>query len=587
VYLSIGPDTRIRRANRQAAELFGYPLAHLLGRVVFDLLADTPDGKPKARAIFARFLTGLETLNEEIEWRRADGTAVWTRASVRPIFDVHGRVVATRSTHVDITDRKQMEDALRLSEERLALILDSAMDAIITFDAARRIELFNDAAEKAFRCPAAEVLGRPLDRFLTEGFRHALDHSLQALTRGGPAPPYIWAPGGLSARRADGQEFPIEATIAHVEVDSHPLYTLIVRDVDERRRVDEELRHLHQHNDYLQEELRSVHKFDEIVGHSHALGEVLEQVRLVAGTDSSVLILGETGTGKELIARAVHAHSQRHNRPLIKVNCAALPSGLIESELFGHEKGAFTGASERRIGRFELAHGGTLFLDEIGELPPEVQVKLLRVLQEKEFERVGGTKTLRVDVRVIAATNRDLTKAVAEGKFRPDLYYRLNVFPIALPPLRERPEDIALLVHYFVARYAAKIGRRITRVPQAVMHRLTGYAWPGNVRELENVIERAVILSPGPELVLGPEVLAVPGSSSAVDVTAQAGPPEGAAEMLPLDQAERTHILSALRRTGWRIEGPRGAARLLAIHPNTLRSRMKKLSIHRSAEGAS
>src|SRR5262245_16529284 len=369
-YLSLGTDARILRANRQARELFGSPLDQLLGRVVFDLLADTPDGKAKAHAIFERFLSGLETLNEEIEWRRPDGTPLWTRASVRPIFDAQGRVVATRSTHVDITDRKRAEEALRLSEERLARILASAMDAIITFDVTRRIQLFNGAAEKVFCCPAGEALGRELDRFLTEGFMRALDHSLAAFTRGGHTLPYVWAPGGLSARRADGREFPVEATISQVEVGGQQLYTLIVRDLDERRRVEEELRQLHRQNEYLQEEIRAVHKFDEIVGHSRSLQGALEQVRLVAGTDSAVLILGETGTGKEMVARAVHAQSKRHAQPLIKVNCAALPSGLIESELFGHEKGAFTGAAERRIGRFELADGGTIFLDEIGELPP-------------------------------------------------------------------------------------------------------------------------------------------------------------------------------------------------------------------------
>ena len=586
-YLSLGTDARIHRANRQAGEMFGYPLDRLLGRVVFDLLADTPNGKPKARTIFDRFLSGQETLNEEIEWRRADGTTLWTRASVRPIFDAQGRVVATRSTHVDITDRKRAEEALRLSEERLARILDSAMDAIITFDATRRIELFNDAAEKVFRCPAAEALGQPLDRFLTEGFKRALDNSLEAFIQGGQTPPYVWAPGGLTARRADGQEFPIEATIAHVEVGGWKLYTLIVRDIDERQRVEEELRQLHRHNEYLQEEIRSVHKFDEIVGHSRALQEALEKVRLVASTDSSVLILGETGTGKELIARAVHSHSKRKDRPLIKVNCAALATGLIESELFGHEKGAFTGAAEKRLGRFELAHGGSLFLDEIGEIPPEVQVKLLRVLQEREFERVGGSKTIRVDVRLIAATNRDLTKSVAEGKFRQDLYYRLSVFPVHLPPLRERPEDISLLAHYFVTRYAAKIGRQISRVPREVMQRLIAYAWPGNVRELENVIERAVILSPGPDLVLEPGVLPTVSTSTPVNAAPESDTSDSGGDSLTLVQAERNHIVSVLKQTQWRIDGLQGAARILNVHPNTLRSRMKKLGIHRSDVEAS
>jgi len=314
-------------------------------------------------------------------------------------------------------------------------------------------------------------------------------------------------------------------------------------------------------------------------------------VRLVAETDTSVLILGETGTGKELIARALHSASRRKNRPLIKVNCAALPSGLIESELFGHEKGAFTGASERRVGRFELADGGTIFLDEIGEVPLDVQVKLLRVLQEHEIERVGGNKTIGVDVRVVAATNRDLKGAVAAGKFRQDLFYRLNVFPIDLPPLRERPEDIRLLVHYFVGRYATKIGRRISRVPEKLMERLLAYAWPGNVRELENVIERAVILSKGPELEVISELPAEIPSPAEVSEPAAQPPLEGPAGGIPssvkLRHVERDHILTTLKRSGWRIEGPTGAAHLLGLNPSTLRSRMKKLGIERSREALS
>lgn len=583
MYLSLGPDACIRRANRHAVILLGYPLEYLLGREVFDLLADSPNGKAKARTIISRFLTGQETLNEEIEWRRADGSPLWTRAAVSPIFDAQGHIVATRSTHVDITDRKQAEEALRLSEERLARILDSAMDAILTFDSQQSIEIFNDAAEKVFSCPVTEVLGQSLDRFLTDGFRQALDYSLRTFTQGGHNLPYIVAPGGLTAKRADGREFPIEASISHIEVGGRNLYTLIVRDLDERRRIEEELTQSNRHNEYLQEEIRSVHNFDEIIGQSRTLKGALEQVRLVAATDSSVLILGETGTGKELIARAVHADSKRKSRPLIKVNCAALPSGLVESELFGHEKGAFTGATEKRIGRFELADGGTLFLDEIGEMPPETQVKLLRVLQEQEFERVGGSKTIRVDVRVIAATNRDIMKAIAEGKFRQDLYYRLNVFPISLPPLRERQDDIPLLVHYFVTRYAAKIGRQLSRIPKETMQRLVAYPWPGNVRELENVIERAVILSPGPDLLLGPEIVPASATNLTANGSAPVEPRQATGPAFTLEQAERQHIIATLKQVQWRIDGPQGAAQILGVPASTLRSRMKKLAIQRSA----
>src|SRR6202035_2704236 len=294
-------------------------------------------------------------------------------------------------------------------------------------------------------------------------------------------------------------------------------------DVTDRVLMEQEQRRLEAQNTYLLEEIKETHNFEEMVGQSRALAEVVEKVKLVASTDSSVLILGETGTGKELVARAVHSNSERRNRPLVKVNCAALPIGLIESELFGHEKGAFTGATDRRIGRFELAHGGTIFLDEIGDMPSDVQVKLLRVLQEHEFERLGGSDPIKVDVRVIAATNRDLLRSASEGTFRQDLYYRLNVFPIQMPPLRERREDIPPLVHYFVRRFGLKIGRKITRIQRDTMERLISYSWPGNIRELENVIERAVILSRGIELEVSPDIL--PERGTVAHTQAAAPPP--------------------------------------------------------------
>jgi len=352
--------------------------------------------------------------------------------------------------------------------------------------------------------------------------------------------------------------------------------------------IEQEKNRLETHNEYLREEIKQTLNFDELVGQSRLLTETLEKVRLVAATDSSVLLLGETGTGKELFARAVHSNSPRKDRPLIKVNCAALPSGLVESELFGHEKGAFTGAGERHIGRFELAHGGTIFLDEIGEMPPELQVKLLRVLQEHEIERIGGRDTIPIDVRVIAATNRDLQSAVTDGSFRRDLYYRLNVFPIHVPPLRERTDDIPLLVHFFLQRYTGKIGRKISRIPRSAMDRLIAYRWPGNVRELENVIERAVILSPGPELEIAGELL--PAFESPADLRGTGHQRQdipsslgGGASDISLTAVERGHILATLQQTKWKLEGPDGAARALNLNPSTLRSRMKKLGITRPA----
>ena len=332
--------------------------------------------------------------------------------------------------------------------------------------------------------------------------------------------------------------------------------------------VEELKNRLQEENIYLQQEIKLSHNFEEIITQSQNFAKVLEEVEQVAATDATVLILGETGTGKELLARAVHSISNRKDRPLVKVNCAALPTNLIESELFGHERGAFTGALARKSGRFELADGGTIFLDEIGDLPLELQAKLLRVLQEEEFERLGGTSTIKVDVRVIAATNRNLEEVVAKGDFREDLFYRLNVFPIESPSLRERREDIPLLVEHFVGKYSAKIGKKIATVPHKVMDALQAYDWPGNVRELENIVERAVIISRGTQLELGnwlPKTILPPGTTT----------------IPTLEEREREHILEVLELTGWRVRGERGAAELLETKPTTLEARMKKLDIVR------
>jgi formate hydrogenlyase transcriptional activator len=319
---------------------------------------------------------------------------------------------------------------------------------------------------------------------------------------------------------------------------------------------------------YLQEEVRTEAAFGDIIGESPAVLGVLASVRHVAKTDSTVLVTGETGTGKELIVRAIHDLSQRKDKLLVKVNCAALPAGVIESELFGHEKGAFTGALMRKVGRFELAHRGTLFLDEVGDLPLELQAKLLRVLQDGEFERVGGTQTLKVDVRLIAATNRDLERAVSEGRFRADLYYRLNVFPIVIPPLRERKQDIPRLARHFAMMYASKMGKNVGNVSADVLERLTAYDWPGNVRELQNIIERTVILSPTGRFELGAVVAGSSGASSK-------------AQTRSLEDVERQHIATVLEETGWRVSGERGAAQILGLKRTTLEARMKKLGIVR------
>ncbi len=325
---------------------------------------------------------------------------------------------------------------------------------------------------------------------------------------------------------------------------------------------------LEQENIYLREEIKTEYNFEEIVGQGPAIRKVLKAIETVAPTEATVLILGETGTGKELVARAVHNLIPPKDKPLVKVNCAALPATLIESELFGHEKGAFTGALCRKIGRFELANHGTIFLDEIGDLPLDLQAKLLRVLQEGEFERVGGSYTLKINVRVIAATNRDLEIAVQEGKFRVDLYYRLNVFPIRVPALRERTGDIQLLIEHFVSKYSKKMGKKIEAIPQTTIDTLMAYSWPGNVRELENVIERAVIISQGSQLEVGdwlPKPAIAPNRP----------------RIMTLEERERQQILETLQLTGWLVSGEKGAATLLGLRPTTLEARMKKLGIHR------
>ena len=354
-----------------------------------------------------------------------------------------------------------------------------------------------------------------------------------------------------------------------------------VQDITARKEVEEALRNaldeveklksrLQAENMYLQEEIKTDHNFDDIITKNEKFRGVLRKVEQGASTDASVLILGETGTGKELIARAIHNISERIERPLVKVNCAALPANLIESELFGHEKGAFTGALSRKIGRFELADKGTIFLDEVGDLPLDLQSKLLRVLQEGEFERLGNPVTLKVDVRIIAATNRNLTMEMKNGNFREDLYYRLNVFPIMVPPLRDRKDDIPLLVKYFTQKYSAKMGKKIENIPANVMDDLTAYYWPGNVRELENVIERAVILSIDETLM--PDELPKKSNTGSLE-------PEPESDSL--SRTEKNHITKILKENNWIIDGPRGAAARLDMPASTLRDRMKKLGIKR------
>jgi PAS domain S-box-containing protein len=487
-------------------------------------------------------------------------------------------------------ERLRAEQRLQESEARYRDLFDNAPNAYWLVGTDGRVLHANRRA--------AELLGRPLEEVVG-----ALTPSLGADTPAGR--PRILevrrkhlageAVSGweLELRRKDGRPAWIKVWMepgrgADGTIQAARAFGV---DITDRVLAEQERARLQEQNLYLQEEIKADHNFEQIIGRSPALMEVLADVGRVAPTDASVLITGETGTGKELIARAVHSASPRRDRPLIKVNCAALPAGLVESELFGHEKGAFSGAVARRLGRFELADGGTIFLDEIGELPAEAQVKLLRVLQEREFDRVGGTAPIRVDVRVIAATNRDLLQEVREKKFREDLFYRLNVFPVRLPPLRERQDDIPLLVHFLVNKFAGRVGKRLDGVSRGTMQRLQEYPWPGNVRELENVLERAVILATGPTLEVAPDLL--PASAKAPPLEERAQPevagdaPSAPAQRAPgqplprLEAVERDYIVTVLRHTNWVITGPRGAATVLGLNPSTLRSRIKKLGISR------
>ncbi len=478
--MSVGADGRIKKANRRAAELFEYSVGELTGRLVFDLYADTTNGKQKAYEVFQRFLGGQETHAEELECRAADGRQLWVSLSVKPIRGAHGQIEASRSILVDITGRKRVEAALHDSEGRLSRIVESAMDPIVTMAEDERIVLFNAAAERVFRCSAAEAIGQSFGRFLTERSRAVVASYIRAFAQPGSAQHYM-AHAALTAFRGDGEEFPIESTLSQIEVGDRNLFTLILRDIDERTRAETAFRQLQLANAYQQEDSQAGHGFEEIVGSCPAILALLRKVEKVAPTDATVLICGETGTGKELVARAIHERSTRKGQPFAKVNCGAICAGLVESELFGHVKGAFTGAIERRTGRFELADGGTIFLDEVGELHLEAQVKLLRVLQEHEFEPVGSSRSVRADVRVIAATNRDLGQAVRAGQFRDDLFYRLNVIPLNVPPLRDRRPDIPKLVMFFLEQLSKKFEKRFDTVSQATMDLLVDYGWPGNI----------------------------------------------------------------------------------------------------------
>jgi formate hydrogenlyase transcriptional activator len=614
----------IRLVNPAFTTLFGSPPQDVIGKPIALFYADTADAIASGR-LQPHGHSGAIAKPFDVRYRTNDRGTFIGETVITAIKDGEGRVLGWLSLIRDITERKHADGPVQAALARLAK--KHRYESIVSTVAhsvhqSTTLQAVLDNAVEAMRMHIERIDG--IEIFLREGEEAVLkahtglpDWLIEKIHRLPSPQGYTWKvirdgkPRYCAdvdqdsyihpAARAFGIKsylsMPITAdgqTVGAININSLQKYAF---DDDELRllalvsehlemainnaqqaealrkalaEVERLKNRLQAENVYLQEEITTAHYGGEMIGQSRALQEVLRRVAQVAPTDATVLIQGETGTGKELIARAIHHRSRHQDRPLVKVNCAALPAGLIENELFGHEKGAFTGAVARKIGRFELADGGTIFLDEIGELPLELQAKLLRVLREGEFERVGGSHTITVNVRVIAATNRDLATAVQAGSFRADLFYRLNVFPLTLPPLRERQDDVPLLVECFLARMAQKLGKVLRGLSDESMARVMRYSWPGNVRELRNVIERAAILARGPIVEID-------------DALDQRLPPSD--HPLPatsLQDVERAHILRVLAETNGIIEGPRGAARILGLHPNTLRFRLQKLGITHS-----
>src|SRR3984885_15322008 len=617
-------------ANASAARMLGYSdPRELLAKNMHALEHHTrKNGTPyplEECPIYVGFQKGEGVhRDDEVFWRK-DGTSFpveyWSNLVVQE-GETRGAVI----TFIDITGRRRTEEVLRKSEERNRSLLEvnnaiitnlsqeallrsisEALHRVIAFDRcaitlyqperdsflflAVEGELSSDYFRPGLEIPRSEtsigwvfnhrqpLLRRDLQtecQYANE--RRLCAEGIQSLC----VVPLAFQGkciGALSVVSQKRDQYSDQA--AAFLQDAANQITLAIQNMQSYQEINNLKARLESENVYLREEILTEHNFEEIIGNSPALLKSLHAVAQVAPTEATVLICGETGTGKELVARAIHSRSGRNGRALVNVNCSAISAGLVESELFGHMKGAFTGAIDRRIGRFELAHGGTIFLDEIGELSLETQVKLLRVLQEHEFEPVGSSRPLRVDVRVIAATNRDLREAVESGRFRSDLFYRLNVFPIGLPPLRERRSDIPQLVAFYIARFSKRLGKKIDGVSRESMQNLMNYPWPGNIRELQNVIERAAILATEPTLRLDLQLMPILSSKTDGEFMAMSAPDneQASTRSLTLDEVDRNHILAVLQQTGGVIDGPKGAAKMVNIHPNTLRHRMKKLGI--------
>lgn len=584
--LWLSSEARIIRTNPAMTATFGFDEDRLSSMTLFDLEENLT--KKNWKAHWAK-LIDQNTILLEAQFNHQDGQVIPVELCIT--------LIETESTHLcgvlirEITKREDtaIKEKIQKLEQRNQLILDAAGEGIYGLDKQGHTTFVNVAAAKMVGWELEELIGKPQHDII----HHTKPNGTHYKAK--DCPIYAAIHDGKVHRvnnevfwRKDGSSFPVEYISTPIKGKDGELLGAVVifQDITQRKAAENELKEtnlnlqqaleeveqlkskLEEENKYLQEEINLNHNFEKIISKSKIFKKVLSKVVQVAPTDATVMIMGESGTGKELIARAVHNLSERESRALVKVNCAALPANLIESELFGHERGAFTGALNKRIGRFELADGGSIFLDEIGELPIELQSKLLRVLQEGEFERLGSARTISVNVRVIAATNRNLQEEIEKGTFREDLFYRLNVFPIKIPPLRERREDIPLLVQHFLSKHGKRFGKKPPLVTKKVMEQLTNYPWEGNVRELENVIERAMIISQGNKLELGDSLYHPNRSAKKQKITT-------------LEENERQHILKILEMTNWRVSGENGTAKILNIKRTTLEARMKKLNIYR------
>ncbi len=556
--------------NKTATKKFGYTYDEFLSLNIKDL---DESGSDNHWEVMWSTIKGLGVITVETCYKNKRGGLLPVEVTSNKM-EFEGRTIACAFVK-DVSERKKAERAARESEQRFRDIFNAVNDAIYILDpGTQQIIDTNYVALDLLGYSEHEIRGMQIEVIHPNEMKQ-LARVLKKVLSGEAV-----ISDEFTCLRKDKKSVPADISFSLVKLRGKVQVLAMVRDITKRKKAERDLHNaleevkslkdrLEAENIYLQEEIKGAHNFQEIISRSGTLNKVLRKVEQVASTDATVLILGETGTGKELFARAVHNLSMRRDRPLVKINCAALPANLIESELFGHEKGAFTGALSRKIGRFELADKGTIFLDEIGDLPLELQSKLLRVLQEGEFERIGNPKTTKIDVRIIAATNRDIEQAVENRTFREGLFYRLNVFPIVVPPLRDRKDDIAVLANHFVKKFNTKSAKQITLIPQKVINTLQLYDWPGNVRELENIIERAVIISSGSQLVLG-------------DWLAKKQVALQSSKAMPLNEVERDHIVEILESTKWRIREKNGAAEKLGLKPTTLESRMKKLEIERA-----